>query len=58
MKIATFNVNTIKKDDRKEELAYLAHKNQIEIIGIKEHRIIDNDDIEYRKEGDHHHLIT
>ena len=54
MKIATFNVNTIRKDNQKEELAYLA--NQIETIGIQEHRITHNYEIEYRK-GDHH-IIT
>ena len=58
MKIATFNVNTIRMDDQKGKLTYLANKHQIEIIGIQEHRIIDNDDIEYKKVGDHHHLIT
>ena len=57
MKIATFNVNTIRNDNKKEELAYVTNKHQIEIIGIQEHRIIHNDEIEYRNLGDHH-LIT
>ena len=57
MKIATFNVNTIRNDNKKEELAYVANKHQIEIIGIQEHRIIHNDVIEYRKIGEHH-VIT
>ena len=57
MKIATFNVNTIRNDNQKEELAYVANKHQIEIIDIQEHRIIHNDEIEYRKVGEHH-LIT
>ena len=58
MKIATFNLNTIRKDGQKEELAYLANKHQIEIIGIQEHRIIHNDDIEYSKVGDHHLIVV
>ena len=53
MKIAIFNVNTIRNDNQKEELAYMANKRQIEIIGIQEHRIIHNDEIEYRKVGEH-----
>ena len=42
MKIATFNVNTIRNENQKEELAYVANK-QIEIIGIQEHKIIHTD---------------
>ena len=34
MKMATCNVNTIRKDNQKKELAYLVNKHQTEIIGI------------------------
>ena len=37
VKIATFNVSTIRNKNQKGELAYVATKHQIEIIGIQEH---------------------
>ena len=57
LKIATYNINTMRDDSKAEELSQCAEKYEIDIIGIQEHRIIHQDPVEYRKIGNRY-LIT
>ena len=57
IQIATFNTNTIRTDGRANELAHCFVKNNIDVMGIQEHRRVHNDTLVFQRiEGQH--LIT
>ena len=56
--IASFNSCTVRKEERRIELAHCADSCQVEILGIQEHRIVhEEEEIKFEKiEG--YHLVT
>ena len=49
--IATYNVDTLRDENKQLELQQRSQWNKIGILGVQEHRIIHSDPIEYRKIG-------
>ena len=56
--ISTFNVQTLNRPDKLNELVYNAQKFNISIIVIQEHRLIHEKPLKHRSLGDNWLLIT
>ena len=56
-KIATFNARTLREDWRLEELVSCMSINDIEIIGVQEHRRVSEEETTFAKKNNYH-LIT